>query len=284
MRIKESLYRFDTNDFVSLNIWLNRHLPLKNYAIENCNIQLYNSDDRIFVRGSPSLVRVRKISMNKSFCLDAAHSISSRSTEVLYNLVARNSQTQKGYPTIQSMANIFEVTRCVNPETITIDYYVAELNTIRNVLEGVYVHCCGFHVLKVWRKALHRKIKLSDAHTQEEVDTYEKQLEGLITQLLHEKMVNQILWTTSKTDGRKLRSWKADGVKHTCLRHIEICSLTITSKYLTFVSVNDAEFYFAEERECILFNNGRMGLEQNEQAKRSFFASEVSTDQLPSLI
>ncbi|KAI8046984.1 uncharacterized protein B0P05DRAFT_642512 [Gilbertella persicaria] len=145
VQIKESLYRFDTNDFVSLNIWLNRHLPLKNYAIENCNIQLYNSDDRIFVRGSPSLVR-----------------------------------------TIQSMSNIFEVTRCVNPETITIDYYVAELNTIRNVLEGVYVYYCGFHVLKVWRKALDRKIKLSGAHTQEEVGTYKKQLEGLITQLLHE--------------------------------------------------------------------------------------------------
>ena len=54
--------------------------------------------------------------------------------------------------------------------------------------------------------------------------------------------------------------------------------------HLTFVLVNDVEFHFAEERERIMFNNGRMGPEQNEQAKRSFFVREVPANQLPSLI
>ena len=54
--------------------------------------------------------------------------------------------------------------------------------------------------------------------------------------------------------------------------------------HLTFVLVNDVEFHFAEERERIMFNNGIMGQELNEQAKRSFFAREVPANQLPSLI
>ena len=181
---------------ISFDAWLDRQLPMKNYVIFNGNLQLYSQNDKLFARGFQSPVQVREMSLNKSFCLDATHGISPRSTEVLYSLVARDSHTQKGYPVAYMVTNdqtvgpvnqwltFLKQQGSFNPEAITIDCCVAELNAIRSALNDTYVHYCGFHVLKAWRKAMDQKVTLTGAHTQEEVGRYKKQLEQLLAQLL----------------------------------------------------------------------------------------------------
>ncbi|OBZ80173.1 hypothetical protein A0J61_11778, partial [Choanephora cucurbitarum] len=305
--IKETLYRLDKNDLISFDACLDRQLPMKNYVIFIGNLQLNSQNDKLFAHGFQSPVQVREMSLNKSFCLHATHGISPRSTEVLYSLVARDSHTKKGYPVAYMVINdrtVGPVNQWLTflkqqgsfiPEAITIDCCVAELNAIRSALNGTYVHYCGFHVLKTWRKAMDQKVTLTVAHTQEEVGQYKKQLEQLLAQLLLTSEVttfNELLaQLESKLEQENQVSFPAYFRRRwTQTEELRAKTVYFSGRrinrldHLTFVLVNDVELHFAEEREFIMFNNGRMGLEQNEQAKRSFFAREVPANQLPSLI
>ncbi|OAD75693.1 hypothetical protein PHYBLDRAFT_72883 [Phycomyces blakesleeanus NRRL 1555(-)] len=92
------LYMFASDENASISIWLNVKLAEQNYCIFEINLSVYNDGKKQFAFGFQSPIQVSIMRISQSFCLNATHSISSRSDEVLYTLVTHYPQTEKGFP------------------------------------------------------------------------------------------------------------------------------------------------------------------------------------------
>jgi hypothetical protein len=110
--------------------------------------------------------------VSKSFSLDSAFGISSRSSEVLYSLVVRHPDTGKGVPVgymitnNQSVAPVLNWLRflknncAMSPEQITIDCSIPESDAIRATFgENCRIQLCLFHVAQFWSRNLATKVK-----------------------------------------------------------------------------------------------------------------------------
>ncbi|OAD73349.1 hypothetical protein PHYBLDRAFT_145746 [Phycomyces blakesleeanus NRRL 1555(-)] len=140
------LYMFASDENASISIWLNVKLAEQNYCIFEINLSVYNDGKKQFAFGFQSPMQVSIMRISQSFCLDATHSISSRSDEVLYTLVTRHPQTGKGFPVAYMVTNNqtaipiklwldhLRIKSSFVPMNITIDRSIMEVNAIKEAL------------------------------------------------------------------------------------------------------------------------------------------------------
>ncbi|OAD79353.1 hypothetical protein PHYBLDRAFT_162427 [Phycomyces blakesleeanus NRRL 1555(-)] len=140
------LYIFASDENASISIWLNVKLAEQNYCIFEINLSVYNDGKKQFAFGFQSPMQVSIMRISQSFCLNATHSISSRSDKVLYTLVTCYLQTGKGFPVAYIVTNnqtaisikLWLDHLCIKssfvPMNITIDCSIIEVNAIKEAL------------------------------------------------------------------------------------------------------------------------------------------------------
>lgn len=198
-KITELLYKFKSDDHESFNYWVNVLLKERQYNVFNGDLHLYDNNPLLFARGFQSPTQNRVMRQSVSFCLDATHSITSRSMEVLYTLLTRHPVTGTGYPVAFMVTNDQTVgpvnqwlvhlrdTCNLSATFITIDCCIAEVNAIKAALPETGIHYCGFHVLKAWKvTGLGKKVKLDASYTTEQLATYKKGLLDDLNSILRE--------------------------------------------------------------------------------------------------
>ncbi|OAD75183.1 hypothetical protein PHYBLDRAFT_166938 [Phycomyces blakesleeanus NRRL 1555(-)] len=192
------LYMFASDENASISIWLNVKLAEQNYCIFEINLSVYNDGKKQFAFGFQSPMQVSIMRISQSFCLDATHSISSRSDEVLYTLVTRHPQTGKGFPVAYMVTNNqtaipiklwldhLRIKSSFVPMNITIDCSIMEVNAIKEALPHATIHYCDFHVLRAWQHNLDSKIKLNASYTSEQLGNYKTALKNYLRHILIE--------------------------------------------------------------------------------------------------
>ncbi|OAD79032.1 hypothetical protein PHYBLDRAFT_62203 [Phycomyces blakesleeanus NRRL 1555(-)] len=303
------LYMFASDENASISIWLNVKLAEQNYCIFEIYLSVYNDGKKQFAFGFQSPMQVSIMRISQSFCLNATHSISSRSDEVLYTLVTGHPQTGKGFPVAYMVTNNqtaipiklwldhLRIKSSFVPMNITIDCSIMEINAIKEALSHATIHYCDFHVLRAWQHNLDSKIKLNASYTSEQLGNYKTALKNYLRHILIES--NEDVFLRAIEDFKLMvqdqpqflkyfeKKWteneellQKDGGAHTLANNIR----DIRLDRLIFILTNDVEFYFEQEVERIHFNNGKMGPIDNELVRNSFVASKIQNDMLPSMI
>ncbi|OAD81103.1 hypothetical protein PHYBLDRAFT_161737 [Phycomyces blakesleeanus NRRL 1555(-)] len=185
------LYMFASDENAYISIWLNVKLAEQNYCIFEINLSVYNDGKKQFAFGFQSLTQVSIMRILQSFCLNATHSISSRSNKVLYTLVTRHSQTGKGFPVAYMVTNNqtampiklwldhLRIKSSFVPMNITIDCSIMEVNAIKEALPHATIHYCDVHNLD-------SKIKLNASYTSEQLGNYKTALKNYLRHILIE--------------------------------------------------------------------------------------------------
>ncbi|OAD67740.1 hypothetical protein PHYBLDRAFT_151266 [Phycomyces blakesleeanus NRRL 1555(-)] len=185
------LYMFASDENASISIWLNVKLAEQNYCIFEINLSVYN--DVLIMR------------ILQSFCLDATHSISSKSNKVLYTSVTRHPQTGKGFPVAYMVTNNqtaipiklwldhLRIKSSFVLMNITIDCSIMEVNAIKEALPHATNHYCDFHVLYAWQHNLDSKIKLNASYTSEQLRNYKTALKNYLRHILIESNEDMFL-------------------------------------------------------------------------------------------
>ncbi|KAG2191501.1 hypothetical protein INT47_010970 [Mucor saturninus] len=314
-KMETLLYMFNSNEKTSLSIWLNEKLASQNYSIFIGNLLAYSTNQDLFAFGFQSPTQVQIMSLSQSFCLDATHRVSCRSTEVMYSLVTKHPETGKGYPLVY-----LRQTNPFNPLAITIDCCIAEANAITSALPQTSIHYCEFHVLRAWQHNLDSKVKLDGSFTTQQLAEYKQSLKNSLKSILVES--NEAIFITKIGEFKRmiqdqpeflryferkwtgseniLRRWGRPFVQQHHQRYltnnyIESWHNQLKVIYfnrarirrldrLVFILTNDVEFYYEQEVERLNFSNGRMGPVENELSRNSFAASQIQDDILPSMI
>ncbi|KAG1147576.1 hypothetical protein G6F37_001447 [Rhizopus arrhizus] len=146
LMVAKDMFQFNNNEFVSLQSWKRKPIDCGYKVIDH--------------------------SLDNYFSLDSAFGASSRSNEVLYSLVVRHSDTEKGVPVDyllindQSVAPVLEWLKLfrdncsMQPEQITVDCSIPEADAIRaNFGENCRIQSCFLHVAQCWSRNLETKAK-----------------------------------------------------------------------------------------------------------------------------
>jgi len=207
------------------------------------------------------------------------------------------------------------------PTAITIDCSLAEVNAIKAAFRNqVVIHYCAFHVWRAWKDNLGAKLSLPTSISNTEATEYKQDLLNDLHLILVETRKNALF---RKIEGFKLKienhtelldyftrywfnneevvkRWGAPFVKeihksfvtnnyieswHNQLKVVYFERLRINRlDRLVFVLTNDVEYYFAEEYNRIIANIGRLGPLQNNIARKAYMASQISNENLISMI
>ncbi|OAD80270.1 hypothetical protein PHYBLDRAFT_160921 [Phycomyces blakesleeanus NRRL 1555(-)] len=307
------LYMFASDENAFISIWLNVKLAEQNYCIFEINLSVYNDGKKQFAFGFQLPMQVSIMRISQSFCLDTAHSISSRSDEVLYTLVTRHSQTGKGFLVAYMVTN--------NQTAIPIKLWLDHLRIKSSFVPiNITIDCSIMEVNAIKEHNLDNKIKLNASYTSEQLGNYKTALKNYLRHILIESNEDMFLraiedfkrivqeqpqflkyfekkWTENE---ELLQRWRCPYIsqqhqRYVTNNYVESWHNQLKTIYfgrtrirrldrLIFILTNDVEFYFEQEVERIHFNNGKMGPIDNELARNSFVASKIQNDMLPSMI
>jgi hypothetical protein len=81
----------------SVNIWLDNKLQLDEYTIFRGNPQLYSTDASLFSFGFLSELQQQKLSTATTMCLDAIYGICAQSSVIMYSIVIRDDDIDRGF-------------------------------------------------------------------------------------------------------------------------------------------------------------------------------------------
>jgi hypothetical protein len=165
LMVAKDMFQFNNNEFVSLQSWKRKPIDCGYKVIDH-------SLNNVFLYGFISLWQMDIMKVSKYFSLDSAFGTSSRSNEVLYSLVVRYSDTEKGVPVDclltndQSVAPVLEWLKffrdncSMQSEQITVDCSIPEADAIRATFgENCRIQSCFFHVAQCWSRNLAKKVK-----------------------------------------------------------------------------------------------------------------------------
>jgi hypothetical protein len=151
---------------------LNSKLQPDGYSIFRGNPQLYSDDNSLFSFGFLSELQQQKLSGATTMCLDATYGICAQSSVIMYSIVIRDDDIDRGFPgaymftndqTIGSITQWLQFLKersfIVDPQQITIDCSHIELTAIRTIFPGCAIQYCLFHVSQAWGRQLALKVK-----------------------------------------------------------------------------------------------------------------------------
>ena len=203
-------------------------------------------------------------------------------------------------------------------EQMTIDCSIAEVNAIDAVFPAASIHYCAFHVVRSWNRNLKEKVHDPTYTASEQEERRHEMLSALkdimrytdvnatytaIEQFKNNYYADDVFlnyfeehwepdhivqrWSYAYMDQRNrsfasnafIESWH-NQLKSVYLKHVR----NKRFDRLIFILVNDVEFYFKQERDRIMSNNGRMGPLQNEQSQREYRASLISANMILAMI
>ncbi|KAG2196263.1 hypothetical protein INT46_007347 [Mucor plumbeus] len=317
--MKDYLYRFRESDIELFLFWLNNKLALQGYKIFAGNPLLYSQDTTLFAYGFQSQIQSRKMEQHQSFCLDATH-VKDLLTEKGYPVAYMVTNDQSVGPVNQWLVYLRDNCNFA-PTAITIDCSLAEVNAIKAAFRNqVVIYYCAFHVWRAWKDNLGAKLSLPTSISNTEATEYKQDLLNDLHLILVETRKNALF---RKIEGFKLKienhtelldyftrywfnneevvkRWGAPFVKeihksfvtnnyieswHNQLKVVYFERLRINRlDRLVFVLTNDVEYYFAEEYNRIIANIGRLGPLQNNIARKAYMASQISNENLISMI
>ena len=178
-------------------------------------------------------------------------------------------------------------------EHITIDCCIAEVNAINAVFSMASIHYCAFHVIRSWNYNLKEKVHnplyeedqlqqhhsnmlsaLKDIMRDTDIDLTYRAIEQFKTDFYGDERFldyfqefwepDHIIqrWSYAYMDQRNrsfasnafIESWH-NQLKSVYLK--DVCNQRFD--HLIFVLINDVKFYFKQERDRIMSNNGRIG-------------------------
>ncbi|OAD76005.1 hypothetical protein PHYBLDRAFT_165979 [Phycomyces blakesleeanus NRRL 1555(-)] len=251
------LYMFASGENASISIWLNVKLAEQNYCIFEINLSVYNDG-----KGFP-----------------VAYMVTNDQTAIPIKLWLDHLRIKSSFI----------------PMNITIDCSIMKVNAIKEALPHATIHYCDFHVLCTWQYNLDSKIKLNVSYTSEQLGNYKTALKNYLRHILI--VSNEDVFLREIEDFKlmvqdqpqflkyfekkwtRMKNCCEDGGAHMLANNIR----DIRLDRLIFILTNDVKFYFEQEVEHIHFNNGKMGLIDNELARNSFVASKIQNDMLPSM-
>ncbi|OAD66354.1 hypothetical protein PHYBLDRAFT_175166 [Phycomyces blakesleeanus NRRL 1555(-)] len=124
-------------------MWFTKKLSPKGFIIFEGNLQTYSNDKSLYACGFISRFQQSKIKAAATFYMDATYSITQRSNDILYTIVIRDEELDRGFPCAYMLTNDHSLSPIVqwwkhlkdnklvaNPWQFTIDCSNAKTNAL----------------------------------------------------------------------------------------------------------------------------------------------------------
>ncbi|OAD68351.1 hypothetical protein PHYBLDRAFT_68897 [Phycomyces blakesleeanus NRRL 1555(-)] len=179
LAINQTIFRLHEDDFKSMKMWFTKKLSPKGFIIFEDNLQTYSNNESLYACEFTSPFQQSKIKAAATFCMDATYSITQRSDDILYTIVIRNEELDRGFPCaymltndhslgpiVQWLKHLKDNQLVVNPWQFTIDCSDAETNALMTIFPGCQIQYCLFHVSQAWYRRLNLKVKTGNTAAQ----------------------------------------------------------------------------------------------------------------------
>ncbi|OAD68362.1 hypothetical protein PHYBLDRAFT_150542 [Phycomyces blakesleeanus NRRL 1555(-)] len=179
LAINRTIFHLHENNFKSMKMWFTKKLSPKGFIIFEDNLQTYSNDKSLYACGFTSPFQQSKIKAAATFCMNATYSITQRSDDILYTIVIRNEELDRGFPCaymltndhslgpiVQWLKHLKDNQLVVNPWQFTIDCSDAETNALMAIFPGCQIQYCLFHVSQAWYRRLNLKVKTGNTAAQ----------------------------------------------------------------------------------------------------------------------
>ncbi|OAD72396.1 hypothetical protein PHYBLDRAFT_169527 [Phycomyces blakesleeanus NRRL 1555(-)] len=167
------------DDFKSMKMWFTKKLSPKGFIIFEGNLQTYLNDKSLYACGFTSPFQQSKIKAAATFCMDATYSITQRLDDILYTIVIRDQELDRGFPCaymltndhslgpiVQWLKHLKDNQLVVNPRQFTINCSDTETNALMTIFPGCQIQYCLFHVSQTWYRQLNLKVKTGNTAAQ----------------------------------------------------------------------------------------------------------------------
>ncbi|OAD80242.1 hypothetical protein PHYBLDRAFT_140246 [Phycomyces blakesleeanus NRRL 1555(-)] len=179
LAINQTIFHLHKDDFKSMKMWFTEKLSPKGFIIFEGNLQTYSNDESLYACRFTLPFQQIKIKAAAKFCMDATYSITQKSNDILYTIVIRDEELDRGFPCAYMLTNDHSLgpiiqwlkhlkvnQLVVNPQQFTTDCSDAETNALMAIFPGCQIQYCLFHVSQAWYRQLNLKVKTGNTAAQ----------------------------------------------------------------------------------------------------------------------
>ncbi|OAD77249.1 hypothetical protein PHYBLDRAFT_164161 [Phycomyces blakesleeanus NRRL 1555(-)] len=315
LAINRTIFRLHEDDFKSMKMWFAEKLSPKNFIIFEGNLQAYTNDESLYACGFASPFQQGKIKAATTFCMDATYIITQRSDDILYTIVIRDEELDRGFPCAYMLTNdhslgpIVQWLKHLKDNQLIVNPHNAETNALAAIFPGCQIQYCLFHVSQEWYRQLNLKVKtgstvnenrlirgeimafLKHIMYEEHIVAFLNKIVGVIEKYEHTQPDFVKYFETNWCTMAKYCVWSRAFHQLECFHmltnnYIESWHNQLKTRFLgrsrnkrfdrpIFILTNEVEFYFKEEAMRINMRSSPMTAAQKQQRKIEMSAEAV---------